>query len=99
VPLFLPAHGDAQYVRNTGNKITQDKRSGKWENTSAQTAIIFMIRNVGTKNRASRQAQNLRMFPIAGAAQGAEAINPSIVVTNVAPSPATALPCRRSDDE
>ena len=98
MPLFLSVHGDAQHVRNTGNKITQDKRSGKWENTSVQTAIIFMIRNVGTKNRASRQAQNLRMSQIAGAAQGAEATNPSIVVTNVAPSPVTALPCRRSDE-
>jgi hypothetical protein len=50
-----------------------------------------MIRNVGTKDRVSRQVQNSRIFLMSGDARRAAALNPSIVVTNLAPSPATAL--------
>jgi len=71
------------------------KRSGKWKHTSVQTAIIFIIRNAGTKDMASRQAQTLRISLRTGAAQGAAAINPSIILTNHAPSLATALLLRR----
>jgi len=57
-----------------------------------------MIRNVGTKNTAFRQAQTSRMSRTTGAARRAVKVNPGMFRTRIVPSPVPALPYRKSEE-